>query len=71
MNGDVTAIVHTDAAIAERHALKMLSARTWIALVAAENMRQLLADGWTRHETVSGFVLTPPTIEGGRACATR
>ncbi len=62
---DTTSIVHTDAAIAARHALKLLSARTWIAIVAAEHTRKLLADGWTRHETVSGFVLTPPTI--GRA----
>ncbi len=39
-----------------------LEARTQIALLAAAHVRACIANGWTRQETVSGYVLTPPAV---------
>lgn len=44
---ETTSVTNTNQAIAERHAKNIEAARCECALIAAEKMREMLAEGWS------------------------
>lgn len=54
-----TVIINKSVEITARRQEQFLEMRSIIALLAAEHVRKMLADGWTMEHTPNGYVMIP------------